>query len=120
MNEFKEKYEQDIVGVIDVFEFIQKVDKTLRRKIKQYAEDKRKIDSFVTQYVELKLEKERELYILLLQLNAHSEIFDIQFQSVANAIASDESIQQNWLEELKPYRERLRVLLNADALQPQI
>lgn len=120
MNEFKEKYEQDIVSVIDIFEFIQKVDKMLQRKIKQYAEDNRKIDSFVTQYAELKLEKERELYILLLQLNAHSELFELQFKSVADAISEDEGIEQNWLEELKPYREKLRFLLNANALQLQV
>jgi hypothetical protein len=120
MNNFNEEYEQSIVEVIDVFEFLSSVKESIAKMRAHYAEHKMKEDSNIKQYVKMQIEKERELYILLLQLNAHSEIFDIQFQSVADAIAADESIQQNWLEELKPYRERLRVLLNADALQPQI
>lgn len=119
MNEFKEKYEQEIVGIIDVFEFIQRVDKIIERKLKQYAESNRKIDSFIQQYVDLKREKERELYMSLLQLKAESELFDIRFKSVADAIAADENINQNWLKELKPYLQKIKTLLGLDVLQPQ-
>ena len=120
MNNFNDKYEQLIVGVIDVLEHIQSIKKLIHNMRVHYAAHNMKEDSNIKQYFEMQQEKERELYILLLQLNAQSELFDIQFQNVANAIAADEGIEQDWLEELNPYLQRVKVLFNYDALQPQI
>jgi len=119
MNNFNDKYEQLIVGVIDVLEYTLSIKSSINELRAHYAKHNMKEDSNIKQYVEMQIEKERELYILLLQLNAQSEIFDIQFQNVANAIAADENINQNWLEDLKPYIQRIKLLLGIEALEPQ-
>lgn len=119
MNNFEEKYEQQIITAIDVLEYILSTQQHILKKRKHYAEHQIKEDISIKQYIDLKKEKEQELYILLLQLNAQSELFEIRFKSVANAIASEEAIPQNWWADLQPYLKKLKILLGEEVLEPQ-
>jgi hypothetical protein len=120
MSRFNDEYEQLIVDVIDILEYNLSIKSSINKMRVHYAKHDLKEDSNIKQYVEMLTEKERELYILLIQLKAYSEIFKIRFQSVANAIAKEENISQNWLEDLAPYIKKVEILLGLDTLQPQV
>lgn len=120
MNDFKDRNNEGIIGVIDILEYILSIKQSIRNMKAHYVKHDMKEDSNIKQYFEMLIEKERELYVLLLSQKELSEIFEIKFKSIANEIAKEENIEQNWLEELQPYLKKIKALFSdKKALQPQ-
>lgn len=91
MNDLKYKYDEPIIDIVDILENLQKVDDLINKMKKQYREDNRTYDVFIQQYFDRKKKFEQELYVLLIQLNVPSDIFNIQFNASIEDMAEEGS-----------------------------
>lgn len=110
MNELKYKYEEQIIDIVDILENIQRVDNVINKMKKQYFEDKRPQDIFIQQYFDRKKKFEQELYVLLIQLDAPSDIFNIQFNVMIEDVAEEESNIPALKESIQSYLQKIEML----------
>ncbi len=110
MNDLKYKYEEQIIDIVDVLENIQKVDNVINKMKKQYQEDNRAHDIFIQQYLDRKRKFEQELYVLLIQLDAPSDIFNIQFNVIIKEAAEEESNIPALKESIQTYLQKVEML----------
>jgi hypothetical protein len=110
MSDLKHKYEEQIMGIVDILENLQKVDKVIKKMNKQYLEDKRPHDIFIQQYLHRKKKFEQELYVLLIQLDAPSDIFNIHFNAMIEDIVEKERDISILKESIQFYLQKIEIL----------
>lgn len=111
MNGFEEEQEEKIEALINILEEVQMFNELIATKEAHYAITNRKSDTLVEQYTEGKKRQEKGLYILLIQLNAPSAAFEMQFKTVVDKIADNQQEAESWFRDIQPYLDKVGGLM---------